>query len=945
MIRECSSSATVENIYRYSGGIVGYLKESSATKGFIYGCVFSGTVRECYEQTGGIAGRNERGVISKCVNLGKVEAQSFDSLREPDKQSTGAGIAGYNYFGTVENCMNAGHVYVSYQKAGGIVGYNSNADCDVHGCINTGRIDTPDKRYVGAIVAHNFRSGTAPNFKYATVADCYYDSQLRGDPEMIAGYQIPESGQTALPTLSFTSGETLAGIPAEHWTYTKGFYPRVSVSSMAEAVKEAAAAYVVFPAGTTASDFSGSAVISTAMPGIKASMAAGEWFSIADGRITAGNPPAAVSNTILLAQSLYSTAIPVMRVPVLFEGEGTEASPYLITNKAQLKELAARCNGERIEHFEGVWFRQTADIDMAGTSGFDGIASKATNAFNSELTYYFAGHYDGGGFAIRNLRIAGVLFDANGTALEYTRGSNGNVGLFGALGKGAEVSNVRLTDADIEGYYNVGGIAGFIGDGASISDCEVSGVIKAYNKAAGGIAGSSNAAAGSTTISVSRCSVSGKVMANSEIAGGIVGYNHAVVSECANMADVSVAKFNDCVATPKLVEAGGIAGGIVGITTVNAGDEITTLIDGCGNEGTVAGLTSIGGIAGVAANGCSITSSYNTSEVKPMMGRGGGIIGEVSQKVSVDRCFNTGEIEASMNAGGIVGEAPSGSALTISRSFNAGNITAGANGSASGIANCTGGTTAVSDCYNTGDITTARYVTGITGRSTGTTITRCYSSGTVTANSSNEQYRNTAGHISADPSSKPTVVSSCFYAPLRPQAGRPACGRSGRNDGGGALRERRRARRRIRLRPALPAPTRSLGRDRRSQGQFSLFHPLRRRHTRAREQSDHAGQPQRHRMERRGTIGISDGYAYPQADGEGSITARAGAFSRTYPLTTRLMHGVDSVDSDTQLTIEWFTLDGRRTFTPRPGEVIVEVTTGADGKRVARKVIVSESGN
>ena len=91
-----------------------------------------------------------------------------------------------------------------------------------------------------------------------------------------------------------------------------------------------------------------------------------------------------------------------------------------------------------------------------------------------------------------------------------------------------------------------------------------------------------------------------------------------------------------------------------------------------------------------------------------------------------------------------------------------------------------------------------------------------------------------------------------------------------------------------------------------------------------------------------GTIGISDGYAYPQADGEGSITATAGAFSRTYPLTTRLMHGVDS---DTQLTIEWFTLDGRRTFTPRPGEVIVEVTTGADGKRVARKVIVSESGN
>ena len=234
---------------------------------------------------------------------------------------------------------------------------------------------------------------------------------------------------------------------------------------------------------------------------------------------------------------------------------------------------------------------------------------------------------------------------------------------------------------------------------------------------------------------------------------------------------------------------------------------------------------------------------------------------------------------------------------------------------------------------------------GITGRSTGTTITRCYSSGTVTANSSNEQYRNAAGHISADPSSKPTVVSSCFYAPdgLKP-ADRFVDGavamtaaelfESADVLGGGYVFAPR----------CLPRLAVSAETD--AAKANSVFFTLYEGDTREHVNSPITlGSLKGTAWSAGGTIGISDGYAYPQADGEGSITATARAFSRTYPLTTRLMHGVDSVDSDTQLTIEWFTLDGRRTFTPRPGEVIVEVTTGADGKRVARKVIVSESGN
>lgn len=181
IVSDCSSAATVRNINKNSGGIIGYMKGSSTTPAMITRCTFSGKVMENYEAAGGIAGRSERAIILRCANLGEVICESFNTVRAPGKQSLGAGIAGYNYYGTVQDCLNAGRVEVSYQKAGGIVAYNSNADCVVKSCVNLGLIECNDAKYLGAVVGHNFRSGREPNFKYGVVEDCYYDAQMRGE--------------------------------------------------------------------------------------------------------------------------------------------------------------------------------------------------------------------------------------------------------------------------------------------------------------------------------------------------------------------------------------------------------------------------------------------------------------------------------------------------------------------------------------------------------------------------------------------------------------------------------------------------------------------------------------------------------------------------------------------------------------------------------------------
>ena len=180
-----------------------------------------------------------------------------------------------------------------------------------------------------------------------------------------------------------------------------------------------------------------------------------------------------------------------------------------------------------------------SDIDLAG---YDWETIGNTSAA-------FNGEFNGNGFAIRNLTIN------NPTGY--------NQGLFGLTGDRSIIKNVGLEDVDVSGFREVGGLVG-TASGTIIENCYVTGTIAANNMNVGGFAGAlSNG--GSITNSfamvditkaslgqaggfvgiaangnISNCFSAGSVVTNTYSTGGFVGK-----SEKSN--------FTDCYTTSKVV--------------------------------------------------------------------------------------------------------------------------------------------------------------------------------------------------------------------------------------------------------------------------------------------------------------------------------------------------------------------------------------------------------
>lgn len=150
-----------------------------------------------------------------------------------------------------------------------------------------------------------------------------------------------------------------------------------------------------------------------------------------------------------------------------FEGEGTEAEPYLIQSWSDLCMFRYLVNTGN--EFSGIYFQQTADIAIESD---DWIPVGICGSGN-----YFYGIYDGAGHAITGLRTK-----------YHMDSEQDSKGLFGQLG--GVVANLRLEAVDMEGAY-CGAIAAMAaGKGeertAAILNCFVSGSITGYR--VGGIA-------------------------------------------------------------------------------------------------------------------------------------------------------------------------------------------------------------------------------------------------------------------------------------------------------------------------------------------------------------------------------------------------------------------------------------------------------------------------
>ncbi|MBO5270232.1 MAG: metallophosphoesterase, partial [Clostridia bacterium] len=148
-------------------------------------------------------------------------------------------------------------------------------------------------------------------------------------------------------------------------------------------------------------------------------------------------------------------------LPVAPAGSGTESDPYIVETAGNLLWMANQIphqtnltEGGEVA-FENAYFKQVCDIDLGGLN-IRSIGYYHTSQSGVEKVSAFGGHYDGGGYSIRNGRII------DGSYMAYNQvGANINwcYGLFGCIW-GATIENVTLDNVTVWGRSVTGGIVG-----------------------------------------------------------------------------------------------------------------------------------------------------------------------------------------------------------------------------------------------------------------------------------------------------------------------------------------------------------------------------------------------------------------------------------------------------------------------------------------------------
>jgi len=324
-------------------------------------------------------------------------------------------------------------------------------------------------------------------------------------------------------------------------------------------------------------------------------------------------------------------------------GDGSSAAQaILIGTPGELMLLAASPSDW------GKHFRQTANIDLEDC---------AWTPIGSDSGSKFTGVYDGGGLTIRNLYYSDAV-------IPYA------AGLFGFVGPGARISDVRLADVYVYGVKYVGALVGF-NEGTIIRSGVISGEVGGSTiiplgggsstnaEAVGGLAGV-NIGPGVVLESFVGSGVkvvtSGMNTVIAESIGGLVGSNNAIVRRSFASALIDVEK------------AEGI-GGLVGTHTGGViehsyatGPVGTVDVDGNG-AANAKDTTQAGGLVGRAS--APVSNSYATGDVTVGTGssRIGGLIGYGLGAGDVTNSYAIGAVTGATPAGRLIGEYDAGTVL------------------------------------------------------------------------------------------------------------------------------------------------------------------------------------------------------------------------------------------------------------------------------------------
>jgi hypothetical protein len=312
---------------------------------------------------------------------------------------------------------------------------------------------------------------------------------------------------------------------------------------------------------------------------------------------------------------------------------------------------------------------------------------------NADNNAYFLGVFDGCGFEISGINIS--------------NSGAGYQGLFGRIGNGAIVKNVRVVNGTIStSGMSTGGIVGYNFGGAVVDCCYSGSITVSGFSFVGGIVGDNQG-------TVDNCINIGTVTSSGDCVGGIAGYGGGAVTNSKNTGNIS----GD-------TNVGGIVGSL-----------ITGSVDNCINSGKIVGEGIVGGIVGYL-NKRTVQNCCNTGDVTSDGNMIGGIVGYLdSTYATVEKCCNDGNVSGNKNIGGVAGFLSNTQDTMIGRKLvqyccNTGNVfsTEGYAGGVAGYSNFS----RIYYSYNLGDIRGGGTIGGVVGYiNTYAEAENCYSIGNI----------------------------------------------------------------------------------------------------------------------------------------------------------------------------------------------------------------------
>ncbi|MCL2649843.1 MAG: T9SS type A sorting domain-containing protein [Candidatus Azobacteroides sp.] len=293
-------------------------------------------------------------------------------------------------------------------------------------------------------------------------------------------------------------------------------------------------------------------------------------------------------------------------------GSGLVNSPYRISSKADMQQLATEVNGGK--NYSGAYFILTRDL-----TGVDDVIT--TTIGNG--VYTFCGIFDGGGYEIKVNTSAGIFGNISGATIK-------NLGVAGSV-TGSPLGST---------YSFAGGICGSANN-SMISNCHNTGNISAYI---------SPSSAGCPSYS-----------------GGICGYAAStIISNCYNTGNISASATS--LSSVSTVSPVSYSGGICGYNT-----SLTTTIINCYNTGNISASAAFsyypsfttttsysGGICGFFTSAATISNCYNTGNISASAAASysGGICGYNYGKIQncfVSNCQITNNNDDSLSKIGRIG--------------------------------------------------------------------------------------------------------------------------------------------------------------------------------------------------------------------------------------------------------------------------------------------------